>query len=112
MISPGERPAIAVSGRPGTDVPHPFTIVAGTPPRPATGRFRPQVRAANRKPPDVDDPTHANGQPATPVRPVNGKSTSPDVLGPPAPFRDIPARPDATPVRTRSTDDDDVPPKP
>ena len=48
MSSPrDERPALPPPQRTIAESPLPFTIVAGTPPRPATGRFRPQVRSTN-----------------------------------------------------------------
>lgn len=95
MITPGERPAMPQS-RPAVEAPVPFTIVAGTPPRPATGRFRPQVRTANGKPTEPGADPSPNGQ--------SGKSTNgrrpgkADVNGPPVPFLEISARTDTTPV--------------
>lgn len=103
MISPGERPAMPGNGRTPTDVPHPFTIVAGTPPRPATGRFRPQVRAANGKASDADGASVPNG---VPVKTANGRSASGTEHEPPAPFREIPTRTDATPVRAGTSEDE------
>lgn len=104
MISPGERPAMPANGRPATEAPHPFTIVAGTPPRPATGRFRPQVRAANGKASPPAESAATNGQSP---KPANGRTPQVDVHGPPAPFREIPRRSDATPVKSGAGTSDD-----
>lgn len=108
MITPGERPAVPANGRPAVEAPLPFTIVAGTPPRPATGRFRPQVRAANgRSPQNGADPS-SNGQSGAEA---NRRTERTEVHGPPAPFLEIPAKSESTPVNTpkpvRRPDDDE-----
>ncbi len=108
MITPGERPGMP-QARPAVEAPVPFTIVAGTPPRAATGRFRPQVRTANGKQPEPGSESSPNGQAG---KSSNGRRAGKtEVNGPPVPFLEISARTDATPVSqprqdgTKSEDD-------
>ena len=82
MITPGERPPCLPPRRTVAESPLPFTIVAGTPPRPATGRFRPQVRrpmAARTRTARIPDAAKAVGARS------NGRAGAPHGMAPPRP---------------------------
>ena len=87
MITPGERPALPPTRRTITESPLPFTIVAGTPPRPATGRFRPQVRSTNGR-------AEQNGQDSETAKAIgpqsNGREAQAQGNGSTAPVVDVP----------------------
>lgn len=104
IITPGERPALPAAQRTAAEPPVPFTIVAGTPPRPATGRFRPQVRSANGR-------SEQNGQEtdnATPAeRSANGRAPRSQSNGATAPVVDRRKDPESA---TPPSGDGDKPP--
>ena len=81
FITPGERPALPPAQRTVAESPVPFTIVAGTPPRPATGRFRPQVRSANGRSeqngrePNTSEAVGSNANGRAQESPSNGTTT-------------------------------------
>ncbi len=91
MITPGERPALPPAQRTVAESPLPFTIVAGTPPRPATGRFRPQVRSANGR-------SDQNGKESDSAKPAgadaNGRAARASDNGTAAPVVDLPEPPE------------------
>jgi RNA polymerase subunit RPABC4/transcription elongation factor Spt4 len=89
FITPGERPALPPAQRTVTEAPVPFTIVAGTPPRPATGRFRPQVRSVNgRSEQNGRDPNKSDAADAT----TNGRADKLPSNGKTAPVMDLPKK--------------------
>lgn len=104
-VTAGERPpAVAANGGGVTETPLPFTIVAGTPARPATGRFRPQVRTANGRTGQDAGAASRNGRSDSES---NGRGRGEEVSAPAAPVLEIPAHADSTPVqpgRRPSTD--------
>lgn len=76
-VAAGERtPAVAAgNGRGATEAPLPFTIVAGTPGRPVTGRFRPSANGTNGR------RAGANGtgsRTSAEVATTNGRDAEPD----------------------------------
>lgn len=105
MITPGERPALPPAQRTVAESPLPFTIVAGTPPRPATGRFRPQVRSTNGK----SDQNGTQSESAKPAKAdSNGRAAHAKGNGTAAPVVDLPKPPEkAAPVSSTDKKSDE-----
>jgi RNA polymerase subunit RPABC4/transcription elongation factor Spt4 len=103
LITPGERPSLPPAQRTVAESPVPFTIVAGTPPRPATGRFRPQVRSANGR---SDQNGREPDKRETAGSATNGRADKSPSNGTTAPVVDLPKKAETS---TAASGDGDKP---